>query len=143
MKLSGYSMRRHLLGALIAILAFTSTVFVYNKSRRLAGAVEAYIDIFRGRYIIKASGRLAAEIDEYNVVLKEYGVEVVAVGGCAITEELREGIIGYNTVSMEAIEKKYGKFIWQRLTQRLGRPDPELMRERNIEFARRCKALRQ
>src|SRR5215217_9073743 len=116
-------MRRHLLGMLVALLAFTSMVFVYHKSRRLAGAVEAHLDLFRGKFIIKAAWRLAAEKDAYNDVLKEFGVEMVAVADCPITDELREEILGYNSVSVDAISKRFGEELWQRLTQRFGPPN--------------------
>src|SRR5947209_20032740 len=115
-------MRRHLLGILIAILAFTSMLYVYHTSRHGAGAVEAYVDLFRGKYIVKASGRLAAEKDEYNAVLKEFGAAIVVVGDCTITEELDEEILGYNAVSVSSIDDKSGKTIWDRLEHRFGRP---------------------
>ena len=133
-------MRRHLLGMLVALLAFTSVVFVYHKSRRLAGAVEAHIDLFRGKYIIKAARRLAAEKDAYNAVLKEFGVEMVAVADCSITDELREEILGYNSVSVDAISKRFGEELWQRLNQRFGPPNEEQEREKDREFATRCKS---
>jgi hypothetical protein len=131
-------MKRHLLGLIVALLAFTSMVSLYHKSRRLAGAVEAHVDLLRGKYIIKAAWRLAAEKDAYNAVLKEFGVEMVAVADCAITDELREEILGYNSVSVDAISKRFGDEIWQRLNQRFGPPNEEQGREKDKEFARRC-----
>jgi hypothetical protein len=136
-------MRRHLLGVIVAILAFTSMVFVYHKTRALAGAAEAYTDYLRGRYYIKAYRRLAAEKDKYNEVLKEFGVEIVALGDCDVTEDLEQEIFGYNSVSLWAIDKKYGQSIWQREREKLGPPDMEVERQKNLEFARRCESLKQ
>jgi hypothetical protein len=136
-------MRKHLLGMLMALLAFTSMVFVYQKSRRLAGAVEAHVDLSRGKYIIKAAWRLAAEKDVYNEVLGEFGVEMVAAGGCTITDELREELLGYNSVSVDAISERFGDEIWQRLNQRFGPHSEEREREKDREFARQCKLQEQ
>jgi hypothetical protein len=77
--------------------------------------------------------------DAYNAVLKEFEVEMVAVGGCTITDEIREKILGYNSVSVDAISKRFGDEIWQRLNQRFGPPNEEQEREKDREFARQCK----
>jgi hypothetical protein len=132
-------LKKHLLGLLVASLAFASMVFVYHKTRCMVGIVEASIDIFRGKYIIKAYGRLAAVKDEHNTVLKEFGVEVVAVGGCTVTDDLLEEIQGYNSISVDAIDEKFGDTLWKRLRERLGTPNSEQEREKSREFARQCK----
>jgi hypothetical protein len=137
-------MKRHLFGIFVGILAFTSAVLIYHHSAYSVGIIEAYIDLLQGKYILKAfdGGIYAAEKDEYNNVLKEYGVELIVIEGCTVTEELREEIMGYNSVSVSAIDKKYGKMIWQRLSERFGRPTHEEKCRRSREYARWCESLK-
>ena len=138
------AMKRHLFGICLAILAFTSAVFLYHHSAYNVGRIEACFDLLRGKHILKTvdGGSFAAEKDKYNEVLNKYGVELIVIEGCNITEGLSEEIVGYNVVSVWAIDKKYGEIIWQRLSHRLGYPNHEEDRRRNREFAKRCELLK-
>jgi hypothetical protein len=132
-------MKKHLLGLFVAVIIFTSMSFVYYRYPYFMGAIEAQLDVLRGKYLIKTYGRLAAERDEYNVVFNVYGFEVVPVADCQVTEDVRERTRGYNSVSVTAIDKAFGKRPWERLQQRLGPVNPEREREKDREFAKRCR----
>ena len=136
--------KRHLLGICVGILAFTSAVFLYHHSAYNVGRIEACLDLLQGKHFLKTvdGGSFAAEKDKYNEVFNEYGVELVVIEGCNITEALREELVGYNVVSLWAIDQKYGEIFWQRLSQRLGYPKHEEDRRRNREFAKRCELLK-
>ena len=138
------AMKRHLLGIFVGIFAFTSAVFIYQHCTYNEGRLEAYLDLLRGKHILKTvdGGSFAAKKDKYNDVLKEFDVELIVIEGCNITEELREEINAYNAVSLEVIDKRYGKIIWHRLSQKLGPFNYEEEHKWNREFARRCELLK-
>ena len=131
-------MKRYLLGALIGTLTFTLGVSIYNVSPQYVGRIEAYFDLLRGKHIIKVYGRFAEEKNRYNAIFNEYGVELMVVGGCSVTEDVREEIRHYNGISMAAIEEKFGNSIEERLSQEYGRPNPAVESEKTREFAKRC-----
>jgi hypothetical protein len=137
-------MRRHLFGICVGVIAFTSAVFIYHHSTYNIGRIEACLDLLRGKYIIKSvdGGSFAAEKDKHNAVLKEFDVELIIVEGCDITKELREELGGYDEVSLWAINKRYGRIIWETLSQRLGHPTQEEQLRMNREFAKRCELLK-
>jgi hypothetical protein len=127
-------MKRHLFRITAVILTFTLGVSLHHNR----GRIEAYFDLFQGKHIIKMWGRFAEEKDKYNAVFREYGVEMVPVGLCSVTEDLQDEIVQYNSVSLTAIEAKYGRSMWDRLSQQYGKLNPAEEKKKNAEFVRRC-----
>ncbi|HEX6728460.1 MAG TPA: hypothetical protein VF074_00540 [Pyrinomonadaceae bacterium] len=91
----------------------------YSYGSYYGGRFEAHLDVLSGSYSIRVYGTQDVGIVEYKDILSnEYGIEMVAVGGCLISRELREKSHGYNDVMEAAIEKRYGKGILERLWRR-------------------------
>ena len=40
-------------------------------------------------------------------LLKPHGIELIAVGGCHVSQEPRDEVPGYNSISVDAINRKY------------------------------------
>lgn len=73
----------------------------------------------RGTYSIRAYGAQDGDNVIYEEILKkEYDIEVVAVAGCIVSEQLKEKTCGYNEVMKAAIEKRYGQGILEKLRRR-------------------------
>lgn len=99
----------------IGILAVISGQAVYAICAQPWGEIKAHLDLLRGKHYILAYCKLAEARDEHNRVLNKYGIEVVAVGGCHVTEEFSDEVRGYNFVSLNAISEKYGKDFFLRV----------------------------
>lgn len=102
-------MRRNLLGIVIGVLCFCSGQIFYSQFAYGWGTVKASIDVLRGKYQILAYCGSDERQSEYNEVLNKYNIQVVVVGGCDSSGALIDEIRGYNSVSVDAIYKKYGR----------------------------------
>jgi hypothetical protein len=136
-------MKKILLAALICITTFTIGTAIHRLRPRCVGTIEAYFDLFRGRQYIKVWGLFAEDGEKYSAIYKDYGVEILPVGHCFISEELREEIVAYNGISMAAIEKKYGKSIQDRFSRERGLIDYVKESRKKQDFAARCELQRQ
>jgi len=122
-----------MLRVVAALLTFVTGVVCYSYGAHYGGKFEAHLDVLSGRYSIRVYGTQDVGIVEYKDILSnEYGIEMVAVGGCMISGELREKSHGYNDVMEAAIEKRYGKGILERLWRR-ARSAYERTREPNLK----------
>jgi hypothetical protein len=92
-----------------------------------AAAATARRDVASGRlrYMTSGMGLMPADFSEREAHLKgTYGVELVGVAGCDVNyEELAEQE-GYNSVSLAAIEKKWGKDAADDVAERRPAPKP-------------------
>ena len=75
----------------------------------LRGVEEAKADIQRGKYIIKTFGYPPPYYPDYRHILSEYNIELKRVAGCIVISDILDYVRGYNEVSRDAIEKRYGK----------------------------------
>lgn len=77
------------------------------------GMIAAWIDHARGHYEVQTFGLPAPWAREYRRLVKErYGVEVKAVAGCEVAENLVSYVQGYNSVSQQRILARHGKDIF-------------------------------
>jgi hypothetical protein len=75
--------------------------------------IAAWADHARGHYEVQTFGYPAPWRAEYRRLLRErYGVEVHAVAGCVVTEDLVWYVRGYNSVSRPRIQARFGKDIF-------------------------------
>jgi hypothetical protein len=73
----------------------------------------AYLDHACGHYEVKTYGYPAPWRWEYGLLLKQkYGVELNAIAGCCVTEELERYVSGYNAASRSLLRARYGKDIF-------------------------------
>ena len=108
-----------MLRVVTALLTFVTGVVCYSYGSYYGGKFEAHLDVLSGSYLIRVYGTQDVGIVEYRDILSnEYGIEMVAVGGCMISRERREKSEGYNDVMEAAIEKRYGKGILERVWRR-------------------------
>jgi hypothetical protein len=78
----------------------------------LAGKREAETDLSRGHlgYRIYGLGETRDGPDLYAEHLRnDYGIELVRVAGCVVTEELELQTKGYDDTMLAVIETRYGK----------------------------------
>lgn len=106
---------KHLLGIAIGILATISGQRIAYKCPTALGIVKAHFDLLRGKYYIKATCGLALKRDEFNEVYNRHGIEVINVGGCDVSWDVVEEGRGYNYVSLQAIDDKYGEHFFDSL----------------------------
>ena len=83
------------------------------------GKIEATQDIKRNIYIVKGYGLpffndypWPSPEDIYQAILKEkYNITIKLIGGCVVDDKTRDYIVGYDDVSIAAMESKWGKGI--------------------------------
>lgn len=98
---------------LIAFAVLLLAVIVWWLTAYPRGMVVAWFDHARGHYEIKVYGFPAPWSCEYARLLKlRYGIEVNAVAGCVVTEQLVHYVAGYNAVSQPRIETRFGKDVF-------------------------------
>jgi len=101
------------------LLTFVAGCVFYSYGAYFGGRFEAHIDVLRGSYSIRVYGTQDGAIVEYKEILSnELDVEVVAVAGCIVSQELVDKTDGYNDTMEAAIEKRYGQGILERLWRR-------------------------
>jgi hypothetical protein len=119
----------------IQILDESRAVPVDEKKRSIykLGRLEAEQDIRNGKLKYKTYGLgldWRGEPDLYKEKLwKDYGIELIAVAGCMVSDEIVENARGYNEVSLAEVEKRYGEGILDRV-----------LKEAGAEFEQRQKA---
>jgi hypothetical protein len=78
------------------------------------GRVAARFDIMRGRYEILSVGLPVVWRPESARLLRErYGIEEQVVAGCIVSPSLLAYVEGYNRVSMNAANRKFGHDVFQ------------------------------
>jgi hypothetical protein len=102
---------------LAALSSFVIVLFgwwAWDASAHIRGQFAARNDISRGHYRILAAGTPAPERAVYVRLMRErYGVEVRIVAGCVVSESLFAYTQGYNAVSREAVERRFGKDVFE------------------------------
>ena len=74
------------------------------------GKEDALRDLESNKLILKTFGRQASWSFEWKRLLEErYGIEIVVIAGCIVSEEEIEYVKGYNDISVAEIEKRLGK----------------------------------
>jgi hypothetical protein len=82
------------------------------------GMIVAWYDLALGDYKIKGAGYPAPEYWEYRKLLQErYGVQINAVAGCVVDEELDWYIDGYNSISSPRIKAHFGENIFEECSE--------------------------
>ena len=127
-------MKKHFLGLFVAGLALIAGGISYSCAAYYNGKIEARLDLLRGEYNIRSYGASGAWREKYReILLREYGVNLVEVAGCIVTDELVEEVRGYNEVSEAAIERRYGQGtlerVWHRARQEHDREWGSRLRE--------------
>ena len=123
--------RRYLLRFSFALATFILGAVCYSYFAYYSGKLEAHFDVIRGKYSIRVYGTQDGAVVEYKEILSnEYAVEMIAVGGCLVSQEIRDKADGYNETMETSIEKIYGQGVledsWRRARaeyeKRLNRP---------------------
>jgi hypothetical protein len=111
--------RSYLLRFTFALTTFIVGAVCYSYCAYYSGKIEAHFNALREKYSIRAYGTQDGAIVEYKQILSnEYGVEIIPVAGCIVSQELREKTIGYNESMEAAIEKRYGQGVLERSWRR-------------------------
>ena len=94
-------------------------------SRYREEQAQARRDANRGRFIYKDWGGPIPEefIKRRQTVSQKYGVQYVGVAGCMASYEEIATVLGYNSVSVPAMEKRFGPQFWGILTGSTPIPD--------------------
>ena len=112
----------HLGKRLLAILVFPSLLAAccllpvsLDLTASFRGRVAAVVDLLQGRYQVLGHGLPAPYVTEYDRLLKErYGIEYYQAAWCLASDELRDYIDGYDSVSVEAIQRKFGDDVFDK-----------------------------
>ncbi len=93
------------------------TLFVLAVTWRFSGyprgMIAAWADGARGHNEVKVCGLPPPWDGEYiRLVRQRYGVEVNAVAGCVVTQDLVRYVNGYNSVAKPRIRTQHGKDIF-------------------------------
>lgn len=100
--------------AFLALTCFIAGMLVWDTSAQARGQLVARLDVARGRYVILTLGLPARWLPEYTRLLrKRYGIEHGVVAGCIVDEALLGYAYGYNAVSMDAANRKFGHDIFK------------------------------
>src|SRR5258708_1163457 len=80
----------------------------------IRGQMVAQIDIARGHYELQGYGLPGPERAEYVLLLKQrYGIEFRTVAGCIVSPSLVAYVKGYNEVSGDYLNRKFGHDVFQ------------------------------
>ena len=80
------------------------------------GRLAAVVDLLQGRYQVLGHGLPAPWAPEYDGLLKErYGIEYYQAAWCLASDELRDYIDGYNSVSVDATKRKFGDDVFDKI----------------------------
>jgi len=101
--------RRRLIVAAVALLVVAGWWF----SAYPRGMIAAWADGARDHHEVKVFGLPPPWAGEYARLARErYGVEVNAVAGCVVTQDLVWYVDGYNSVAEPRIRARHGKDIF-------------------------------
>ena len=111
-------------------LAFSLVGFVeWDLTARIRGQLVASFDVARGHYEVLSAGLKAEWSPEYAHLLRErYGIRVRGVAGCIMSGPLSAYLGGYNSVSVGAANRKFGRDVFRECADdasRNWRPHPE------------------
>jgi hypothetical protein len=125
-ELIGDEMKKLTLGILVALLTFAVGIAAgkawFFSHRQVSihklvspyekGEMEAARDIGAGKLIIRTYGEpIVGYYPDKEILAKDYGVELKAVAGCVVSEELVENVRGYNEAQQAEIERRFGEGI--------------------------------
>jgi hypothetical protein len=95
---------------------------VWDLSSGYRGQLVAHIDLARGHYKTLFFGLPTSSRPEYIRLLRErYGIELQVVAGCVVSQSLFAYAMGYNTVSMNAANRKFGRDVFRETAIAAGR----------------------
>jgi hypothetical protein len=102
-------------------LAAVATPVPFNRAEAYAeGRSTAAADIREGKLKLKTYGLPFRWAKEYEATLKrDYGIEVVAVAGCIVSEPLESEVRGYNEVATTRIGERFGRGILEKVAERV------------------------
>lgn len=98
-----------------ALIVLSAGKLLWDVTAEKRGELMAHRDVERGHLCVKRYG-YGYEFhgdyrDEKDFLRSKYGVHLDAVAGCVVTRPLADYVRGYNSVSIPAIRKKYGRDI--------------------------------
>ena len=98
----------------LAVTLLVTGLMASQGSERMRGEASAKSDIAHGRYRELTYGLPGPGRLEYTRVLRErYGIEVRVVAGCVVPPTLIDYVAGYNSVSMAAAKRKFGRNVFR------------------------------
>jgi len=107
--------RNHMKPAGVLVLVCSLAGFVcWELSSRIRGQIVARFDLARGHYEVLVLGLAPRWRPEYARLLRErYRIESRVVAGCVVSEWLLAYVEGYNEVSMNAANRRFGRDVFR------------------------------
>jgi hypothetical protein len=106
--------RKLLTTCLVVLLATVAATMAWSSSASARGTIAAQRDTRHGHYVILLYGLPSRGRPDYFGLLKErYGIESKAVAGCIVSRELRRYVDSYNAVVRAAVNRKYGRNVFE------------------------------
>ena len=97
----------------LALASLVGGFWGWESSAGIRGQLLARLDVARGHYEILSFGLPVSWRPEYVRLLRErYGIEDRVIAGCVVTESLVAYADGYNTVSISAANRKFGRNVF-------------------------------
>jgi hypothetical protein len=106
---------RKKVAAVIASIALLGVLGeAWSATIPIRARMAARFDTRHGHYILMTYGLPTASRPEFARLLKErYGIEVRAVAGCLVSENLRSYVDSYDEVSIVAANQKFGHDVFK------------------------------
>jgi hypothetical protein len=87
---------------------------VWGLTAQIRGRFAARRDVARGQYVELSYGLPPEWLPEYARLLRaRYGVELRSVAGCIVSEELIAYVNGYDEISADAVNRKFGRDVFK------------------------------
>jgi hypothetical protein len=112
------SIRKHKkLSAVSSFICLVAGFVMWEELGGLRGQLVARLDVARGHYTLLEVGLPVSFRPEYNRLLRErYGIETRVVAGCVVSQCFADYVGNYNTVSMRAANRRFGRDIFTECT---------------------------
>jgi hypothetical protein len=117
---------------IVGVLALViSAELIREYTAPMRGRLTAHYDVRRGHYVVLAYGLPSPWRSQYAQLLRErYGVEVRSVALCIVSETLRSYADGYDEVSVDDANHKFGHDVFKECAE-VARSQWELQRAAN------------
>ena len=108
--------------SVLVLVSLLAGLILWPVTAGVRGELAASFEVAQGRYRVLAFGLPAPGHDEYERILRErYGIEMRRVAGCVVSRWQVAYWEGYNSVSVDAANRKFGHDVFQESDAEAGR----------------------
>jgi hypothetical protein len=102
--------------SVLVLVSLLAGLILWPVTARVRGELAASLDVAQGRYRVLVFGLPAPGRDEYARILRErYRIEMRRVAGCVVSAWQVAYWEGYNSVSEDAANRKFGHDVFREI----------------------------